>query len=467
MIGDLGGARATLARVTTRPFARLLLAALALLPACSRGNAPAPAPTPPAARARNVVLIVIDTLRADHLGAYGHARATSPRIDAFARESAVFERAYSHSPWTMPSVASMFTSLEPKDHGIADWKQPLDRGLLTLAEVLQARGFRTEGYVSHGVLSRLYQFDQGFDVYDASVVEGRLPREITTAREVTDLALQALERPLPEPFFLWVHYFDPHDAYLKHDGHDFGERPIDLHLRGLEALVVRDPGGAELVAHRKSCLDAFYRRSDVDRAFDTRRAACAHARSDRRTSVVHPEFRSDFFGGSGDSFGICGQSDQGSVRFDFVHRRADHRAAQVLRRRHDPLFRQLHPQRRRARRPDRPQRCRQDDVLQRDDRRLHPDRGHDPLQGPARRTSDDVFPRPEREQPRIQVLQGHDRPGDQRCAQRGLQQGRRRTGGLGTVRIGPFPVRPVGAGRRGVRPLAAARASGSTTFVAT
>ncbi len=211
------------------PSALALLVPLALcaLVACGRGGTNAPPAPPLAPRARNVVLIVIDTLRADHLGTYGYARGTSPRIDAFARQAAVFERASSHSPWTMPSVASMFTSLEPKDHGIADWKQPLDARLLTLAEVLRARGFRAEGYVSHGVLSRLYQFDQGFDVYDSSVVEGRLPREISTAREVTDLALRALERPLPEPFFLWVHYFDPHDAYLKHPGHDFGERPHD------------------------------------------------------------------------------------------------------------------------------------------------------------------------------------------------------------------------------------------------
>ncbi len=202
--------------------------ALTLAAGCAREAPRAqPTPTPPAARARNLVLIVVDTLRADHLGAYGYARPTSPRIDAFARESALFERAYSHSPWTMPSVASAFTALEPKDHGIADWKQPLDERHLTLAEVLRARGYRTEGYVSHGVLSRLYQFDQGFDVYDASVIEGRLPRDVSTAREVTDLALGALARPLPEPFLLWVHYFDPHDAYLKHPGHDFGERPID------------------------------------------------------------------------------------------------------------------------------------------------------------------------------------------------------------------------------------------------
>jgi arylsulfatase A-like enzyme len=215
--------------VAPRPLARLaLVVALALaLGGCRRAGDGAVGPAAPPPPARNVVLIVVDTLRADHLGCYGYERPTSPRIDAWARRSAVFEQAYSHSSWTMPSVASMFTSLEPKDHGIADWKQPLDERLLTLAEVLRGRGFRTEGYVSHGVLSRLYQFDQGFDVYDSSVIAGRLPRDITTAREVTDLALGALERPLPEPFFLWVHYFDPHDAYLKHDGFDFGPAPID------------------------------------------------------------------------------------------------------------------------------------------------------------------------------------------------------------------------------------------------
>jgi arylsulfatase A-like enzyme len=176
---------------------------------------------------RNLLFVVVDTLRADHLGVYGHPRPTSPQLDRFAREAAVFEQAHSHSPWTMPSVASMFTSLEPKDHGIANWKQPLDTRLLTLAEHLKAHGYRTEGYVSHGVLSRLYQFDQGFDVYDSSVVDGRLPRDVTTAREVTELAIAALRRPLREPFFLWVHYFDPHDAYLAHAGLDFGTQPVD------------------------------------------------------------------------------------------------------------------------------------------------------------------------------------------------------------------------------------------------
>jgi arylsulfatase A-like enzyme len=201
---------------------------VALLTSSCRG--PGPSSSTPE-RGLNLVLLVVDTLRADHLGCYGYARSTSPQIDALARESVLFEQAQSHSPWTMPSVASLFTSLEPRVHGLAEWRQPLDGRLLTLAEQLQARGFRTEGYVSHGVLSRFFQFDQGFDVYDSSVMAGRLPRNISTAREVTDLALGALARLQAQPrrFFLWVHYFDPHDAYLKHDGFDFGPRPVDLY----------------------------------------------------------------------------------------------------------------------------------------------------------------------------------------------------------------------------------------------
>jgi arylsulfatase A-like enzyme len=175
----------------------------------------------------NLLLILVDTLRADHLGCYGYRRPTSPHIDRLASESVVFERAYSHSPWTMPSVGSLFTSLEPKDHGIATWKQPLDERLLTLAEHLRAHGYRTEGYVSHGVLAPLYNFDQGFDVYDSSVVDGRMPRKVSTAREVTDLALSALDRMPSSPFFLWLHYFDPHNEYMPHEGFAFGDGALD------------------------------------------------------------------------------------------------------------------------------------------------------------------------------------------------------------------------------------------------
>jgi arylsulfatase A-like enzyme len=172
------------------------------------------------------VLIVVDTLRADRLGVYGYARPTSPRLDALAARSTVFTRAYSHAPWTAPAIGSLFTSLEPRDHGIASWKQPLDGELLTLAEHLKANGYRTSAVVSHGILAPHYQFDQGFDRYDASLAEGRLPRESTTAREVTDLGLAAAAAG-SQPFFLWLHYFDPHDAYLPHAGHAFGDTDSD------------------------------------------------------------------------------------------------------------------------------------------------------------------------------------------------------------------------------------------------
>jgi choline-sulfatase len=198
----------------------LAVAVLGLLGGCRK----APAPAEPR-RGLNVVLIVVDTLRADRLGVYGYGRPTSPRLDEWAARSTVFTRAYSHAPWTGPSIASFFTSLEPKDHGIASWKQPLDPAHLTLAEHLKASGYRTSAVVSHGILAPHYQFNQGFDTYDTSLTAGRLPREATTAREVTDLGLAATGGS--QPFFLWLHYFDPHDAYLAHEGHAFGDRDSD------------------------------------------------------------------------------------------------------------------------------------------------------------------------------------------------------------------------------------------------
>ena len=82
---------------------------------------------PPEVRPKaNILLIVVDTLRADHLGCYGYARKTSPRIDAFAAQSTLFEQAHSPSPWTMPSMASILTSLTPRDHGLYEWRQQLE-----------------------------------------------------------------------------------------------------------------------------------------------------------------------------------------------------------------------------------------------------------------------------------------------------------------------------------------------------
>ena len=117
--------------MTLRPSA-LLFASLAASCTCA-------APVEDVPVARNVVIVVIDTLRADHLQPYGYAKQTSPRLQALSEQSVVFDRAYAHAPWTKPSVATLLTSLPPRDHGIADWDQPLQDEHLTLALHLQTR----------------------------------------------------------------------------------------------------------------------------------------------------------------------------------------------------------------------------------------------------------------------------------------------------------------------------------------
>jgi arylsulfatase A-like enzyme len=178
-------------------------------------------------KAKNVVLIVIDTLRSDHLGCYGYERNTTPNIDRLAEKSALFERSYSHCSWTMPSIASMFTSLHPRDHGVAEWCNPLDRKYLTLVEHLKANGYHTEAFVGHTVLKKRFGFDQGFDHYDSSILKKSHPHQTISSEYITDRAIKALDTRVTQPFFMWLHYFDPHRDYYSHEGFEFGETEID------------------------------------------------------------------------------------------------------------------------------------------------------------------------------------------------------------------------------------------------
>ena len=149
--------------------AGLALAGLVLL---QRGMPP----TEPA----DILLIIVDTIRADHLGLYGYDRPTSPHLDRFAAQATVFERAYTHAPWTAPSIASILTSLTPRDHGITSWHQPLPAQSLTLAEHLQGIGYRTEAIISHQILRKKYNFNQGFDLYNTEVLAEGRPHAVST-----------------------------------------------------------------------------------------------------------------------------------------------------------------------------------------------------------------------------------------------------------------------------------------------
>jgi arylsulfatase A-like enzyme len=190
---------------------RIAGAALAALLTCACAD-PRPAPPP------NVLLIVVDTLRRDHLGAYGHERATSPQLDRLAADAVRYDAAQSQAPWTLPSVAAILTGRDAAALGIANDTDVLDPGLVLLPEVLKERGYATGAVVSHRFVSADWGFDQGFDHFDDDHARGHLA---VTSPAVTEAALAFLEAHRDRPFFLFLHYFDPHFAYLEHEGFRF------------------------------------------------------------------------------------------------------------------------------------------------------------------------------------------------------------------------------------------------------
>lgn len=161
----------------------------------------------------NVLIYMIDTLRADHLGCYGYGRPVSPAIDRFARDAVLFEDTVAQSPWTRSSVASLLTGLWPGTHGAEDRWDTLAPEALTLAEVLHRHGYRTGGVITNRSVARAFGFAQGFDTYRM------LTPEDTSAR-VHELAVEWLSRWREEqteggrrPFFLYLHTVDPHSPY--------------------------------------------------------------------------------------------------------------------------------------------------------------------------------------------------------------------------------------------------------------
>lgn len=208
-----------------RRTARIWLPGLALVgvvAACGAESGPgagSPAPRPAAAGPLDpgwpdVVLVTLDTTRADHLGCYGYFRDTSPRLDELAAEALLFERALVPMATTLPTHTSMLTAVWPEEHGVlANLRRQTvyerDATLTTLAEVFADAGYDTGAFVSAFPLRRDAGLTDGFDVYDEP--EGREQRP---AVETTDAALAWLARERTAPFFLWAHYFDPHSPYI-------------------------------------------------------------------------------------------------------------------------------------------------------------------------------------------------------------------------------------------------------------
>jgi choline-sulfatase len=191
------------------------LSLLFLLASCRSPEKP---PQSKAAPPQNLVLVTIDTLRADRLGCYGYTKGETPNLDRLAKAGALFENATTHAPLTAPSHASMFTGVYPTVHKVRDTGGfVLQEQSTTLAEVLQQQGWDTAAFVGASVLKKNFGFSQGFAVYDDTMpAQGSATSEFPERRaaDVVDRAMQWLSgRPDGKPFFLWVHVFDPHGPY--------------------------------------------------------------------------------------------------------------------------------------------------------------------------------------------------------------------------------------------------------------
>jgi arylsulfatase A-like enzyme/Tfp pilus assembly protein PilF len=213
---------------------------LAVFVALGCGRAPAKVARP------NVLVVTIDTLRADRVGCYGFRLAHTPRIDRLAHEGVRVTNAIASAPITAPSHASILTGLYPPAHGVRDnGAFRLADDVVTLPERLHARGWATQAFVSAAVLDHRYNLAQGFDAYDDRLWSEDDPllfmiRERPGAR-TADRALEWIrKRPRGRPFFLWVHLFDPHQPYQAPPAQQaLAPTPYDAEVAAADAHVGR------------------------------------------------------------------------------------------------------------------------------------------------------------------------------------------------------------------------------------
>lgn len=173
------------------------LVLLALL-SCRSSAVPGPRP--------NVLLIVWETTRADHLSAYGYPLRTTPNLDALAREGVLFEQHSSAAPWTLPSVTSIFTGLDPSAHGVREFEDVLPAKAETLAERMQAQGYHTAALAVNSIFEANRGLEQGFDHYFGQ-------GDVSGPQLLQELQSWLDTRPTDKPFFLYIHLFEPHCPY--------------------------------------------------------------------------------------------------------------------------------------------------------------------------------------------------------------------------------------------------------------
>ena len=197
----------------------------------------------------NLLLITLDTTRADHLGCYGKADATTPNLDALARSGVKFTRAFCNVPLTLPSHATMMTGLYPPEHGLrVNGEKSLAPDVTTLAQVFSSRGYRTAAFVAAFVLDSRFGLDRGFHVYDDydrpgadEIFDDSSMYRYRSGKKVADAAIAWIRRNRGRPFFCWVHFFDPHRPYYPHPKFDrlYPDSPYDSEVSFMDEQVGR------------------------------------------------------------------------------------------------------------------------------------------------------------------------------------------------------------------------------------
>jgi arylsulfatase A-like enzyme len=226
------------------------------------------APVPAAATNTNVIIYLIDALRADHLGCYGYSRAISPNLDSFAEDCLLFPNTMAQSSWTKPAVSSLLSGLNPVVHGVSSARSVLPQEVTTMAELLQAAGYTTSAVVSNGVVSGRYGFSQGFDSFEHLPEQHRSQQVHHLSDRVNEAAFDWLEqRDRSRPFLLYLHTSDPHSPYtpparFRQQLASFVTDPelgLRAHVRGLDKRRERIP------AHEVRAITALY---DAEIAFN-------------------------------------------------------------------------------------------------------------------------------------------------------------------------------------------------------
>jgi len=244
--------RVTRAVVRIAGFAAVFLAFVLCVSGCERSSETPDAKAAPGESAKpgvvsetdvpeqpNIIFVLVDALRADKVGRYGRVPSITPTIDAVADEGVVFERPIAQAPWTLPSMASLFSAYNPTVHQVFHFPDEtaesgskvaiLSEKFETLAELLQKAGYTTAAFVANPWMVRKYGFAQGFDHFDASLAN---PTDLKPGKDLNELALSWLRKRDPsEPLFLYLHYMDVHEPY------DAGPEFVD----DLLDLVERDP----------------------------------------------------------------------------------------------------------------------------------------------------------------------------------------------------------------------------------